>query len=105
MEHSHKERGVVKGIREDYSDKSKVNIEVELPAVKSSTKKKGPKGMAVPVSDYKPTRSVCVSPEMAAEFAIGDGCEVETTVRHFGKRARTSGEHEQPAEAKAGKGD
>ena len=86
MEYSDKMRGVVKSMREDYDDKTKVSVEIELPAPKAKKVAKGENGspMATP---YKPTRSICVSQEMAASLSIGDPVEVETQIRPFGKRS------------------
>jgi hypothetical protein len=80
VEHSSTYRGVVKGMREDYDDKSMVCVEVELPAKKSKANP-GPKGSP----DFKLTRNVTVSQEMAASLSMSQAVEVETTVRPFGK--------------------
>lgn len=91
MEHSSKVRGKVKGLHEDYDDKSNVAIEVELPPKRPSAPKgkKGKKGEkdAPMLAEYRPTTRCCIPREQAADFAIGDPVEIETVVRHFGKKA------------------
>ena len=86
MEHSEKWRGVVKGMREDYDDKTKVSVEIELPAKKpkKGDDKKSPSAVG---STYNPTRSVTVNQEMAASLSVGDPVECETNLRPFGKKS------------------
>lgn len=92
MEHSRKEHGVVKGSHEHYSDKSLCEIEVELPAKKSEKK---PKKGEVVLPGFAPSRHVTVPKEASRHYAIGDAVEVETTIRHFGKKGNRPGAGEE----------
>lgn len=84
MEDSSKFRGVVRGMREEYDDKTKVSVEIELPAPKA---KKGDDKKSPGCLPCKPTRSVSVSQGMAASLSVGDPVEVETVIRPFGARS------------------
>ena len=94
-EHTTKRRGVVKGIREEWDDKTKACIEIEEPptakqmAEHKARKKKGAASDmgSVTVAPHGPSQSVSVPKDVAADFAIGETVEVETTLRHFGKKA------------------
>ena len=82
MEDSSKFRGVVRGMREEYDDKTKVSVEIELPAPKA---KKDDDKESPGCVGCKPTRSVSVSREMAASLSVGIPVEVETIIRPFGR--------------------
>jgi hypothetical protein len=95
MEHSSMYRGVVKGMREDYDDKAMVSVEIELPAKKT---KKAPGDGPKLATNYKPTRNVTVSQEMAASLSMGQPVECITTIRPFGKYTPKAAAAEEKAE-------
>jgi hypothetical protein len=97
MDYSSTYRGVVKGIHEDYDDKTKVRIEIELPKKPAPKPKKG----EPPTSAYSPTRSETVSSEMAAGLKIGDTVECKTTLTKVRRVTRKAGNPGNPGKEKA----
>jgi hypothetical protein len=93
--YSAKYRGVVKGLHEDYEDKSLVRLEIERT---DHPKPKTKKGVPEP---YMPTQSQTISKEMAQHFAIGDRVECETTVRKIRAVTRKAGNPGNPGKEKA----
>lgn len=74
-EHAATQSGRVKGVREDYNDKSKVRVDVELPPY---PKKKG-KGKDAQIEPYRPSADVCVPKTLG--LTVGDSVSITTTVK------------------------
>lgn len=90
-EHTGKLHGVVKGITQDWGTKKGMYaLEIEEPPTaeqKAQHQKMKGKGDVSPGLPSGSSTRHPVPVEVAQQFAVGDPVEVETTIRHFGKRA------------------
>lgn len=100
-EHTTKRRGVVKGIRDAWDDSDQAEIEMcEPPTAKqlaehkarmkaSKTGKGSPNMVMADAPHGKPEgrrHHISVPKNIGSQFKLGESVEMETTLRHFGKK-------------------